>query len=289
MDQQWQCGVCGYQPRGESPPGQCPVCGADESSFTLNGEPSLEAASSSSPQKDDSDNDNGKKWRCTICGYIHTGPEPPEKCPVCGADSSFFVEVTPESELEPQLETQAADTAAATEETKESDSVKKFNNDILRSKIPSKYYPFYDRTSLLLTQLHAHPISVHIPNGVLPVAVLLLALSIMFDSRSFAQAGFYNLVVVLISMPAVIFTGYNDWQYRMGGNLTQVFKIKIACAGIVTLLTLFLVLWRLISPTVADPGSSLRFIYFLFHLVVLGAGGVAGFYGGKLVKFPGDK
>lgn len=33
------------------------------------------------------------KWRCLICGYIHEGDKPPEKCPVCGADSSKFVRV----------------------------------------------------------------------------------------------------------------------------------------------------------------------------------------------------
>ncbi len=31
-----------------------------------------------------------KRWRCTVCGYIHTGENPPEICPVCGADASFF-------------------------------------------------------------------------------------------------------------------------------------------------------------------------------------------------------
>ena len=24
-----------------------------------------------------------KKWRCTACGYIHTGETPPEQCPKC--------------------------------------------------------------------------------------------------------------------------------------------------------------------------------------------------------------
>ena len=33
-----------------------------------------------------------KKWRCTVCNYIHEGPEPPDICPVCGADKSKFVE-----------------------------------------------------------------------------------------------------------------------------------------------------------------------------------------------------
>lgn len=34
-----------------------------------------------------------KKWRCTVCSYIHTGNEPPEKCPNCGAAKEKFVEV----------------------------------------------------------------------------------------------------------------------------------------------------------------------------------------------------
>ena len=32
-----------------------------------------------------------KRWRCTVCGYIHEGDEPPDVCPVCGADRSQFV------------------------------------------------------------------------------------------------------------------------------------------------------------------------------------------------------
>ncbi len=33
------------------------------------------------------------KWRCTVCGYIHEGDEPPDLCPVCGAGSEKFVPV----------------------------------------------------------------------------------------------------------------------------------------------------------------------------------------------------
>lgn len=31
-----------------------------------------------------------KKWRCTVCGYVHVGENPPEKCPVCGAGKAKF-------------------------------------------------------------------------------------------------------------------------------------------------------------------------------------------------------
>ncbi|MDF7801193.1 thiamine pyrophosphate-binding protein [Pontiellaceae bacterium B1224] len=29
-------------------------------------------------------------WKCTVCGYIHEGDEPPETCPVCSAPASVF-------------------------------------------------------------------------------------------------------------------------------------------------------------------------------------------------------
>lgn len=31
-----------------------------------------------------------RQWRCVPCGYIHTGNEPPDRCPVCGAGPGDF-------------------------------------------------------------------------------------------------------------------------------------------------------------------------------------------------------
>lgn len=33
-----------------------------------------------------------KKYICPICGYVHEGNEPPEKCPQCGAPGAKFTE-----------------------------------------------------------------------------------------------------------------------------------------------------------------------------------------------------
>jgi len=37
-----------------------------------------------------------KHWRCSVCGYIHTGNQPPDKCPNCGAPKEKFAEVAPD-------------------------------------------------------------------------------------------------------------------------------------------------------------------------------------------------
>jgi rubrerythrin len=32
-----------------------------------------------------------KKWKCTLCGYIHEGQSPPDSCPACGAHKWQFI------------------------------------------------------------------------------------------------------------------------------------------------------------------------------------------------------
>lgn len=46
-----------------------------------------------------------KQWRCSVCGYIHTGENPPEVCPVCGVDAALFepvVDSKAQSQNQPQ-------------------------------------------------------------------------------------------------------------------------------------------------------------------------------------------
>lgn len=35
-----------------------------------------------------------KKWKCSVCGYIHTGETAPDSCPVCYAAKDKFAEAT---------------------------------------------------------------------------------------------------------------------------------------------------------------------------------------------------
>ena len=40
-----------------------------------------------------------KKWKCLICGYEHTGEEPPDICPACGVGKENFVQVMAEDKF----------------------------------------------------------------------------------------------------------------------------------------------------------------------------------------------
>jgi len=224
-----------------------------------------------------------KKWKCTVCGYIHTGDEPPEKCPVCGADSSRFVlleEATkPSDELQPAAVSSPAGTEEATGE----------RQGLGPKGIRASMVNLVERIGPVLTRLHAHPVSVHIPNGVLPVGLAFLLGGAVMDCEALVKAGLYNLVVVLLAMPVVLLTGFNDWKQRYGANLTEIFIVKMACGGIVSAGCLAMVIALLARPELLLSVSISRRVFGFFGMITLGAAITAGYYGGKLVFFPPEK
>ena len=34
--------------------------------------------------------DKSIKWKCSKCGYIHVGKEPPKECPACKHEREYF-------------------------------------------------------------------------------------------------------------------------------------------------------------------------------------------------------
>ena len=124
-----------------------------------------------------------KRWKCTVCGYIHTGDAPPDKCPVCGAGPDKFVEVVGEA-----------------------------GKEVASSGLLSK---LGDRIS----KQHLHPIAVHFPNGVIPVCVLFVLLALALDNDTVAKAAFYNLIFVLAALPLVLLFGIVDWKKRYEGKM----------------------------------------------------------------------
>jgi len=214
-----------------------------------------------------------KQWQCTICGYIHTGEEPPDICPVCGADKSLFIELVGKKE-EPSV--------FSPPETKEQAKSAEASASPEPAPSPAPLFS-YDGITDLMLRLHAHPISVHFPNGIIPMAVTFIFLAAIFQFAGLSNASFYSMIFVLLTLPVVLFTGYNEWIKKYKGALTRIFVIKIVAAAIVSVGTLTSVLWFLISPAVLQTNSFERNLFLVLQLVLLGATGIAGHIGGKLV------
>ena len=199
-----------------------------------------------------------RKWECTICGYIHEGDEPPKECPVCGAGPEYFKEI-----IEKEGET-------LTEQVVQPDGDEAVGKQEKAGGLAA-----------LVMKHHLHPIAVHTPNGVLPLAVVFLFIALVLGGSSFEKASFYSLVFVLLSMPAVIMTGYIAWQKRYKGARTKIFGVKIGATIVVCVTLLAMVIWRIVDPEVATSAG--RWTYFLISVVSVAAAGLAGHMGGKLV------
>lgn len=215
-----------------------------------------------------------KIWQCTVCKYIHRGEEPPEKCPVCGVDKSKFIEI--EESMIPERPVRKA-------AVKEADPASTSEKAVPE---PPKKQPPPPETGLekiksMALKHHAHPVSVHTPNGILPVAVVLWILAWIFDSELLAKAAMINMIFVVLAFPVVIFTGILEWREKYQGALTPVFKTKILAAALTTVSCVISLLWYVFDPTVLSSPKALVFI--LVNIIMLAAAGVAGFIGGKLV------
>lgn len=250
----WKCTVCGYIHEGDSPPEACPLCKAPADKFEEVVEDAGEAISPAET----------RYWKCTVCGYIHEGAEPPDECPLCKASSDKFVEVDAEGK---ELANKGPVAKGLPPKKPAAKSDKEKKSLIVR----------------LNSRLHLHPISVHTPNGVLPLAVLLLVGYIFLRLKSFETAAYYNMIFVLATMPVVLTTGFMEWKDRFNSAKTFLFLTKMFCAGVVTLSLGVLVLWRFIMPDVAGPESPYRWIYLGIAVIMVGAAGIAGHLGGKLV------
>jgi hypothetical protein len=156
-----------------------------------------------------------RKWKCLICKYLHEGDAPPDQCPVCKAPASKFVEAGPAfSEADAAGDAPAGESRTQTNATPLS----------RKSKI-------LDGVADLLSRRHAHPISVHFPNGILPVALMMFLLAWLFDAATTATAGFYNIVFVTLALPIVIFTGSRDGFVMMVEYTAPVFWFFLLLVG----------------------------------------------------------
>ena len=87
----WRCKICGYEYEGEELPADyiCPLCKHPASDFEK-----VEAAPAPAPAAEPA-KPALKKWKCTICGYVHEAEELPADftCPLCRQPASVFEEV----------------------------------------------------------------------------------------------------------------------------------------------------------------------------------------------------
>lgn len=130
--------------------------------------------------------------------------------------------------------------------------------------------------------LFPHAIAAHFSNGLIPVAVLFLLLSLPSGDIYFEHTVSHLLVIVLMAIPVSFVSGLYDWKTRYKGAKAPIFIKKIRLSILLFVLCSTAVAIRLSFPDVMYTGGQLRWIYIALLLFMLLVVILLGHYGGKL-------
>jgi rubredoxin/uncharacterized membrane protein len=202
-----------------------------------------------------------KTWRCTVCGYLHTGDDPPDVCPVCGVDASHF-----------ELVVESHDSGPSALTTKKSLSSKMLD---FGAEMKATFVP--------------HAVAAHFPNGLLPTCVLFLFLTFIFAKSSFESTTFHLLLVIFVSIPITIATGLFSWKKKYAGKMAPIFRKKLILAALLLVLMIITVCWRWANPNILSSWGFSAYAYSILILIMLLCVTLLGHFGGVLVFSKQDK
>ena len=131
---------------------------------------------------------------------------------------------------------------------------------------------------------HLHPIFVHFPQALFPVAFAALCLYLLTEVRQFETGAFVCALFGRLAAPVTTATGFFDWWNRYQAYMTSVFKIKITGSFVLMALAGPAVVLRAFHPDLAVlPLAGLGWVYFGLLAACTATCVVLGHYGGKLV------
>ncbi len=207
-----------------------------------------------------------RAWQCIVCNYIHKGDNPPDKCPICGVDASKFVEIDEASIPEKKPTRKRPESTSAQKEAPPLTPEKLTVLGVIQSQ---------------LIKHHAHPVSVHTPNGILPMVVILYIAAWLFDVELLAKAAMISQLFVILSLPFVIYTGTLEWRIKYNAAKTSIFKLKILAAALTTATCVITLSWFLLDTALLSSPKAGVFI--ILNVLMLAFAGMAGYIGGKFV------
>lgn len=129
-----------------------------------------------------------------------------------------------------------------------------------------------------------HPIFVHFPQALFPVAFAVFLFYVATGARDFEVGAFLMAAAGASAAPVTTITGLLDWKLRYKAYMTSVFRIKIAGAIVLMALSIPAVLLRVLSPDVAAlPLAGWGWVYAGLLAACVATCVVLGHYGGNLV------
>ena len=147
------------------------------------------------------------------------------------------------------------------------------------------YMPFSLLKDMKKTFLF-HAIAAHFSNGLIPIAVLYLMLTLSTGSAYFEHTVEHLIVIVVMAIPASFFSGVHDWKTKYRGAKAPIFIKKLRLSGLLFILCITAVGIRLSIPDVMNRQGFEHWIYIVLLFSMLPVVTLLGHYGGKLSSQP---
>jgi uncharacterized membrane protein len=129
-----------------------------------------------------------------------------------------------------------------------------------------------------------HPMFVHFPMALFPVAFGSFCLYSLTGVREFESGAFVCAVFGLLAAPVAAATGFLDWWTHYKAYMTSVFRTKIAGSFVLMALAGAAALLRAFHPEVAVlPLAGFGWVYIGLLSACTATCVVVGYFGGKLV------
>ncbi len=127
-----------------------------------------------------------------------------------------------------------------------------------------------------------HAIAAHFSNGLIPVAVLYLILTLATANSYFEHTVEHLILIVVLAIPVSFFSGIHDWKTKYRAAKAPVFIKKIRLSCLLFALCASAVAIRLSSPDVMSQQGIDHWLYLVTLFSMLPVVTLLGHYGGKL-------
>jgi len=131
-----------------------------------------------------------------------------------------------------------------------------------------------------------HAIAAHFSNGLIPVAVLYLMLTLSTGNTYFEHTVEHLILIVVMAIPVSFLSGIRDWKTKYRGAKAPIFIKKIRLSAMLFIFCISAVSIRLCIPDVMSRQGIEHWMYLVLLFSMLPVVTLLGHYGGKLSSLP---
>jgi len=127
-----------------------------------------------------------------------------------------------------------------------------------------------------------HAVSSHFVNGLVPVSVLFMLLTLTTRNPYFEHTVIHLICVAAITIPFSFLSGIRDWRIKFHSGRAPIFYRKIGLSIVLALLCATVISIRLMCSNPLAAGGGIAWLYGGCILMTLPVVVLLGHFGGKL-------